>query len=218
MLKLDALESIKKAWDDPDMKLGEKVISITSDYSSAGLDLATTAAHIHATPAELDFFLSLGELDDEILDELSEVNPPKTTWVLLANGSDEEIEGALKALRFRRQEGRDRSGEESTLQFVYASMIDAGGPTKEQLIGALSGDVLRHALKKGENYNVLNDWEKKFLKSVSAQKKRGKTMSEKQNAKVIGILEKLADEGAITRDSIDGDIEICDEILDALGR
>ena len=73
-------------------------------------------------------------------------------------------------------------------------------------------------MKKGENFNALSDWEKKFLKSVSGQKKRGRMLTDKQVMQVMKILGNLVDKKAILRNSIDGDQDICDRILDALGR
>ena len=43
-------------------------------------------------------------------------------------------------------------------------------------------------------------------------------MSEKQLATLRRILTNLADKGAIVRNSIDGDQDLCDKVLDALGR
>ena len=97
-------------------------------------------------------------------------------------------------------------------------MLEVSGPTIEMKVGNLSGDDLKHALKKGENFNALSDWEKKFLKSVSGQKKRGRMLTDKQVMQVIKILGNLVDKKAILRNSIDGDQDICDRILDALGR
>ncbi len=57
-----------------------------------------------------------------------------------------------------------------------------------------------------------------FFKSVVTQKKRGKTLSGKQIDIVLKILENLSSKGAIKRNSIDGDEEICDRILDAIGK
>ena len=44
MNRLDALESITRAWDDPGMPLDERASSVSSDFYSAGLDLGTAAA------------------------------------------------------------------------------------------------------------------------------------------------------------------------------
>ena len=218
MGRYEALEDIRETWEDQGISLGEKILRITSVFSSEGLDLGSTAAHLHATPAELDALLSLGELDESVIERISQVNPPKTAWTMLANANDEEIEGALSALEREAREGRTDTPNLSVSEFVYTVMLDIAGPTTEQRVGSLSGDVLRHALKKGEDFGVLGDWDKKFLKSVSVQRKRGKTMSLKQTKQLMRILGELADKGVIKRESIDGDQEICDTLLDALGR
>ena len=217
MGRLEALETIREAWESDTLSLGDKIVTITTEYSGEGLDLGSTAAHIHATPAELDALLALGELDDEIIEQISEVNPPKTAWTMLANANDEEIHGALEALSQKRKRADD-ARRESLSEYIYAAMLEIAGPTVEQRVGNLSGDVLRHALDKGESFGALGDWDKKFLKNVSGQKKRGKTMSPKQSAQIVRILSNLADKGVIKRESIDGDQEICDQILDALDR
>lgn len=218
MNRLEALEQIKAVWVDETMPLGQRIVDISSAFSSAGLDLATTAAFIHATPAELDFFLALGELDDETIEAISELNPPKTTWVMLASANDEELESALAALRNdRNAEGRP-SSLHSVAEYLYVTMVEVEGPTIEQKVGNLPGDTLRHALKKGEDFKALGAWDAKFLKSVAGQKKRGKVLSDRQVNQLIRILGELADAGAIVRNSIDGDADICDDILDALGR
>ena len=218
MDKVEALEKIKGYWNDGKMPLGKKIVEISNEFYSVGLDLPTTAAFIKATPAELDALLSLGALDDAIIDEISKIDPPKTAWALLANASDEEIHQALSALREKdapEEEGKKRA---STTSFVYQQMLEASGPTIEQRVSSLSGFDLYHAFKKGQDFNAMSDWETKFLRSVSAQKRKGKPLSNKQIPYVIQILETLADKGAIVRDSIDGDKEICDRILDAIGR
>ncbi len=53
---------------------------------------------------------------------------------------------------------------------------------------------------------------------MAGQKKRGKVLSEKQLAALIDLLSYLADNNVIQRDSIDGDKELCNKVLDAIGR
>ena len=218
MDRFEALKRIDAAWNNESLSLGEKITSISNDYYAVGLDLATTAAFIKATPAELDALLSLSELDDDIIKTISEVDPPKTTWALLANASDDEIRQALKALTQAKNTHDEKQTITSMSKFVYQQMLDVAGPTPEQLVGMLTGNELGHALKKGQDFNALTDWENKFFKSVVAQKKRGKALSDKQLAKLIQILTELANRGVIKRDSIDGDEAICDKILEAIGK
>ncbi len=218
MNKLEALENIKRTWEDNELKLGDKITRISENYYSVGLDLSGTATYIKATPTEFDSLLALSGLDEEIIDKISEIDPPKTTWMMLANASDEEIDEALKALK----DGKDTKSKEdkhfTISEYIYQKMLKVNGPTLEQRVSTLSGDDIKHASKKGEDYNVLNDWSIKFLKSLSAQKKRGKVFTDKQIKQLIKALDGLSESGAIKRNSIDGDQEICDRILDALGK
>ena len=213
MDKLEALEIIKEAWENTDLSLEEKVIKISDAYYSVGLDIATTASYIKTTPAEFDVFLSLSDLDDEMIGEISKVNPPNTTWLLLASGNDDEIKKALAALS-----DTSRSINESVSEFIYRQMIEIAGETPEQLISQLTGDELFYLAKKAKDFNSVDPKAIKFLNSVAGQKKRGKVLSEKQLAVVIDILNDLADNKVIQRNSIDGDNELCDKVLDAIGR
>ena len=218
MDKIEALERIKTAWNDRSLSLKDKIVIISSDYYSVGLELSTTAAFIKATPSELEALLSLGGLDDDIIEVISEINPPKTTWILLASASEDEIKSALDALAKVKKDNSKTTGVSGASEFVYQQMIEVSGPTQEQRVGMLSGADLSHALKKGKSFNALNDWQLKFLRSIASQKKRGKVLSDKQEARLLEVLTHLAESGAIKRDSIDGDSEICDRILDAIGK
>lgn len=218
MERIEALERIAAAWNSPDLSLGEKITSISSDFYAVGLDLATTASFIKATPAELDALLSLSVLDDEIIEMISKAEPPKTTWALLASASDEEIRQALKAFSKAKESHERKQDSTSVSEFIYQRMLDVAGPTCEQLVGMLTGYELGHALKKAQDFNALDEWSNKFFKSVFVQRKRGKALSAKQLSVLLRILTDLADRGVIKRDSIDGDKEICDKILDAIGK
>ena len=72
--------------------------------------------------------------------------------------------------------------------------------------------------KKAKNFTSVNPSAIKFLNSLAGQKKWGKALSEKQIATLKDILNNLADNKVIQRNSIDGDEELCDKVLDALGR
>lgn len=212
MEKLEALEIIKEAWNNDDLSLEEKIIKISESFYSVGLDIATTATFIKATPAEFDAFLSLSDLDDDMIGEISKVNPPKTTWPLLASGNDDEIKKALAALS-----AQSRLDNESISEFIYQQMIEVAGDTPEKRISQLTGDELFSLAKKAKHFSM-DEKEIKFLNSVAGQKKRGKVLSDKQIEIVMGILNNLVDNKVIQRNSIDGDQELCDKILDAIDR
>ncbi len=213
MDKLEALEIIKDAWNSDNLSLADKIITISNAFYSVGLDVATTANYIKATPAEFDAFLSLSDLDDDMIRIISEANPSKTTWPLLASGNDDEIKKALAALS-----ASSRSKNESVSEFIFQQMIEVAGDTPEQLVTQLTGDELFYLAKKAQSFSSVNQGQLKYLNSFASQKKRGKVLSEKQVATLINILNNFADNNVIQRESIDGDKELCDKVLDAIDR
>lgn len=217
MNKFEALEQIKSIWNDSSTDLGTRIRGISNAFYSVGLDLSTAAAFIRVTPAELDALLALGALEDDLIDMISEVNPPETTWQLIANASTEEAKQALNALAQNRTEQPGKKIHSALSRFVYYQMLELSGPTPEQKIGMLTGTELFHFWEKGKTFKALSKYEIKFLSSVAGQRKRGKALSSKQISTLISILRSLIEKNVITRNSIDGDSEVCDKVLDALG-
>ena len=213
MNKFEALELIKEAWENENLSLERKINMISESFYSVGLDLASTANYIKVTPAELDVFLSLSNLDEEIIHEISKANPPKSTWLLLASGNDEEIKKALDALS-----SASKNSSESVCEFLYQQMIEVAGKTQEQLIAELTVNDLFDLAKKAKNFNSVSQSAIKYLNSFAAQKKHGRVLSEKQIETLKNILNDLADNKVVQRNSIDGDCELCDRVLDAIDR
>lgn len=214
--KYEVLEDIKQIWSNDTLSLTEKVRGVSNAYYSIGLDLLTAATYIKETPAELDAILSLGALDDDILEKIEEVNPPKTTWPLLANASREESLQALSALEKNKAESSEKQMPCALSQFVYSQMVEISGPTAEQKIGMISGDDLFHLWKKNKSFNALSEKDASVLGSFAHQRKRGKTLTPKQLKWLTDILRTLKDKKVIERNSIDGDQEICNRVLDLL--
>ena len=215
MNRIEALEIIKETWN-ADCSLKDKIIIISTNFYASGLDLASTAAYIKATPIELDLLLSLSELNDDIIDLLSEVNPPKTTWTMLVSANEKEIYEALRALQKNEKKSDKNNSNYTFSEFVYQKMLEVSGPTVEQKVSKITGKDLLYLHKKATDYGVLNTWQSNFLRSVANQKKMGKVLSEKQITNLIKILKELIDKNVIKKDSIDGDQEICDMIMEAL--
>lgn len=213
MDKIDALELIKRTWETECISLEDKIIKISDAFYAVGLDIATTANYIKVTPAEFDAFLSLSDLDDEMIKLISEANPPKTTWPLLASGNDEEIKKALMAFTAPR-----KTMAESVSEFFFQQMIEVAGETTEQRVAQLTGDELFYLANKAKSFSSVNQKKIDFIYSLAGQKKRGRVLSEKQLAALIDILGHFADNNVIQRESIDGDKELCDKVLDALER
>lgn len=217
MNKVEALNRIKEVWNDESLELGNKITTISTDYYEVGLDLETTAAYIKATPAELDALLSLGALSDEMISLISEANPPKTIWELLANANDDEIKEALSALKTKREKSNS-DNQDTVSEYIYKQMVKLSGPSIEERVLAISASDIAHVRKKGEEFKALSDWEVKFLKSIASQRANDRKLSDKQINQLVKILNSLAERGVISRNSIDKDEKICDRILDALGR
>lgn len=213
MEKFDALELIKETWISESLSLEEKIIKISDAFYSVGLDIATTANYIKTTPAEFYAFLSLSNLDEDMIKMISEVNPPKTTWPLLSSGNDDEIRKALTALS-----DSTRSKNESVSEFIYQQMIEVAGATSEQCLSQITGGELFTLAKKAKNFSSVTSNTLKILNNLAGQKKRGKVLNDKQIALLKDLLNILADNRVIQRDSIDGDQELCDKVLDALKR
>lgn len=213
MNKFEALEIIKEAWDAKDLSLEEKIFKISDAFYSIGLDIATCANYIKATPAEFDAFLSLSNLNEDMIRLISEAKPPKTTWSLLASGNDDEIKKALSALSTS-----SKFINESVSEFVYQQMIEIAGETPEQQISQLTGGELFYLAKKAKNFNSVSQKTINFLNSLAGFKKRGKVLTEKQLLALTDLLNNLADNNVIKRNSIDGDNDLCDKVLNALNR
>lgn len=213
MNKVEALETIKEAWESNDLSLEDKIYRISEPYFSVGLELASTANYIKVTPAELDVFLSLSYLDEGIIHEISKANPPKSTWLLLASGNEEEIKKALEALSTA-----SKDSSESVCEFLYQQMVEVAGKTQEQLVAELTVDDLFDLAKKARNFTSVSPSAIKLINSFAGQKKRGRVLSEKQIETLKNILNDLADNRVIQRNSIDRDSELCDKVLNAIGK
>lgn len=218
MTRFEALQTINEFWNNSKYSLAEKIKGIANAYYDVGLDLSTTAAYIKATPAELDALLALGGLEDTLIDLVSEINPPKTIWHLLANASDDEVKHALAAFKRNKQRNIEDKTHTSLSQYIFEQMIEISGPTVEQRIAMLSGSDLWHAYEKQKSFKGLRDKDAKALASMAGQKTRGKRLTSRQIEYLKNILDTLVQNQVVTRESIDGDAEICDRILDALGQ
>lgn len=210
MDKIEALERIKAAWNDTSIDLAQKITTISDSFYGVGLDLPSTAEYIKATPAELDAILALGALSDEVLQRLSSINPPRTTWELFAYAGEDEINQALTALEHNKE-------DTSSSEYVYRQMSEVSGPTIEQMVGRLSASDIARIRKKAEQFNALSTNEIKFLKSIASRKMK-QELSPKQISWFVSILINLAEKGVIKRNSIDGDADFCDRILDSIGK
>lgn len=202
-------ESLRSVWRADDLGFGTWVRQVANRYAVCGLNLEAAASLVGATPAELEAVLQLALLDDDELDVFHSV-PPKTTWFQFAGASPAGIRAGLEALENR--------GDASAFDVVETAIHQAQGPTEQERVAALSWQVFAHAAKKADQYNQLNDKHRKALKGFGSRKKGGRPLTGAQAAYATGLLTQLADAGVISRNSMDGDQELCDQTLEALGR
>lgn len=212
----ESLMKIYEYWTDDNSTLRDKARLISEEYYSTSLKLDATAAYIGATPSELDALLSLSELDDEDLTRISDAKPPITTWMMLATASEEELSSALRALNEERSRSIRTHATGTIEERLYTAMVQVAGPTKEQILSTFPYDVIFAMVKRAEAYKALSPKDSKALKSFGSWRKSGKPLTDRQTTYLHGILTKLVSAGVIMRDSIDGDKEQCDFVLDTL--
>lgn len=209
--KTDKYADLYRAWNAFHEKTFDKwIMDVSEYYFRSGIGIKIASQILGVQPAELQAALNLATLEDEELSLLATLNPPKTTWFTLAAATPEEIRQALEALK-KADEGQ------SPFSLVEAAIREIHGPSSMEKIASLSADVFGHAAKKATVYKLLNEKHIKSLKGWQTRVRTGRPLTPPQMTYAEGLLRELAEQGAIVRDSKDGDKEICDQILDALG-
>ena len=198
-------------WESPRVPFDEYVRNVAKAYFGTRLDLEAAAGWVKASPAEVAAILRLAEMPDEDLSMLANEVPPKTTWFALAEASSEGVRAGLDALQVKKS-------RRTAFARVMQAIRKVCGPTVDERIGKLSGNILIKMSKKAEKYKVLSKGGQKALKSMGYGKNNYGSLTPKQIAYVTSLLTELADAGVIRRDSPDGDVRECRAVLDALGR
>lgn len=197
-------------WDSDREPFDEWVQDVSEAFFETSLGLEDAALWLQSRPAELAAVLRLATLDEDELTLLAEDVPPKTTWFAFSRSDSDGIEAGLDALA-NLEDGR------SAHWAVEESIEEVSGPRPVDRVVEVETDTLVHFAEKAEQYNAL--WEKgrKALRDI-AKKKQWNDLTEPQKVYLHDLVEQLADQGVISRDSPDDDQALCDEVLDALGR
>ncbi|CAB4344328.1 MAG: hypothetical protein F2839_06925 [Actinobacteria bacterium] len=210
-LKPDKYAELYLAWSSFDEKPFDKwIIDVSETYFRSGVGLKIASQVLDIQPAELQAALNLATLDEQELELLATLNPPKTTWFTFAAATTEEIQLALEALR-------EMHVGQSPFSIVEAAIREIKGPTTMERIAGLSADAFGHAAKKAVGYKLLNDKHIKALKGWQTRVRTGRPLTPPQMKYAESLFAELVTNGAIARQSKDGDEDICNEILDALG-
>ncbi|WP_435348678.1 hypothetical protein [Haloarchaeobius sp. HRN-SO-5] len=198
------------AWDSSREPFDEWVQSVSRAYYESEFGIESAAKLLDTSSGELAAVLNLATMEDEALELLAEDVPPKTTWFTFAGASVGEIEAGLDALE-------EMSEDESPHSVVKTAVLEVRGPTPEQQVSELPGEVFFHLSTKAKQYELLSGKARKFLYQMGMVRSNDGEMSPKQADWAHDLLEEMADQGAIKRESPDDDQEICNQVLDALG-
>lgn len=205
---------IVEAWSERNnLSMADWVKRVSDVFANSQSSVITTARVLKIHPAELFAVLNLATLEEQLLDKISECNPPITTWLSLSKADAIGIEAALEALEAARKE----KSRTSPCQLVDDAIerVGGGGPTSR--VAKLDSKAILHAAKKAEDYGALTPKSRSALKKFGSMRKTGKLLTPKQIGYMQGMLEDLVKRGVIKRNSSDGDQEVCNQILEALG-
>lgn len=205
---------IVEAWSErSNLTIADWVKKVSDIFANSQSSVIATARVLKIHPAELFAVLNLATLEEQLLDKISKCNPPITTWLSLSKADAIGIEAALQALEAARTE----KSRTSPCQLVDEAIerVGGGGPTSR--VAKLDSKAILHAAKKAEDYGALNPKSRAAMKKFGSMRKTGKLLTPKQIGYMQGMLEDLVKRGVIKRNSSDGDEELCNQILDALG-
>lgn len=206
--------AIVEVWSEKErLSIADWARKVSDTFANSQSSVIATARILKVHPAELFAVLNLATLNDEILEKISQQNPPITTWLSLSKADANGVESALEAL----DKAKKDKNKISPCQVVDEAIEQVGGGGPTSRVAKLDSAAILHAAKKAEDYGALNPKSRAALKKFGSMRKTGKLLTPKQIGYMQGMLEDLISRGVIKRNSPDGDQELCDEILEALG-
>lgn len=204
--------SFEQTWKDKEsLDFKTWVLRLAQDFENSPYSLQSASRQISTRPAELFAILQVATLSEDLLDEFVRVMPPKTAWLSVCSSSELGAKAALSALDLAK-------GEKSLSPWrtAEAAIESATGGSVHSKVAQLNSRLISHALKKAKTYDLLNPKERIALSNFASSKKSGKTLTPKQVAYLQILLTRLVEGGALDKDSPDGDVNECLEILEAL--
>lgn len=206
--------AIVEVWSEKErLSIADWARKVSDTFANSQSSVIATARILKVHPAELFAVLNLATLNDEILEKISQQKPPITTWLSLSKADANGVESALEAL----DKAKKDKNKISPCQVVDEAIEQVGGGGPTSRVAKLDSAAILHAAKKAEDYGALNPKSRAALKKFGSMRKTGKLLTPKQIGYMQGMLEDLVSRGVIKRNSPDGDQELCDEILEALG-
>lgn len=198
---------LKDLWnEDSSNSFADWVLKVNDAYYETGLSLGTASRLAGARPAELLAVLRLASLDENSLALIETAKPPKTTWLSLSKASPEIIDECLKIVAAK---PKSKSAVGLVGQYVRSKSNDSG----YERVAAIKGSTLVHFAKKSKEYASLQEKQWKALLSMGKTKSSGKVLSTAQRKYVTDLLTILIKDNVISENSLDGDQELCNEVL-----
>jgi hypothetical protein len=207
---VDEQADLKSAWEASEVGFADWVVGVADAYERTDMSLEAASTLVSVNPAEFEAVLHLATMDEDDLRFIAEDVPPKSTWFLLAGATSQGVREALAALK--ESDGRP------SFEVVEAALREAQGPSEEDRVAALPPEIFKHLAAKADQYKALNPGARRALASFGTRLKGGRPLTPRQLAWATDLLEALADARVVARDSPDDDVEICNLVLDAIGR
>lgn len=206
------VHAIVVAWGGrKDRQFSDWVRSVADSFNESGLNLEAASRLLDTNPAELEAVRQLALLDEEELAAIGPEAPPRTAWFALAGMDAGKIKRALKALESKKPAQTPSSVVNS---FNESSKI---APRLEN-VAQLPSVVFKTLAGKAKRYALLSDKARKALFDFGRRRDKEMPLSDKQAAWAESLLEELIAGGAIKRNSPDDDADICNQVLDLLGK
>lgn len=193
----------------PGERFADWVMRVNNQVLRSGLGVVRFAQAVNTRPAEILAVMRLATLDPADLQALDDNVPPKTTWLSFAHAESSKIREAVLAME---REAGSESRETVLRGILHVDQLEDAS----KAVRGLPASTLRHFVAKATAYSAFNERQAKAFKSLVSYHARGADLSEAQVEYLKGLLKILASSGAISRQSREGDQELCNQILDAI--
>lgn len=207
----ESFRALKEAWSGRRRPLVSWVRSVEDAFSRSNLVIADAAELIDSTEAELEAVLRLCLLEDNILDLVSEADPPMTTWLLLTEVPSADIPEVLEA-------ASNVTTVQSDYQRMDAAIREVTGRSSVSAVQNIDPDLLDFALRKATAYSIWPQTKKHYraLRDFASRRRSSRPLTARQTAYARSLLNEIVESGAIRVPSPDGDDELCGAILKAI--
>jgi hypothetical protein len=177
------------------------ILQVSEAVSQLGLGLSRSAKLVDVTSAEMFAIMKLATLPDESIKLFKSKTPPKTTWLLLASASPEEIELALNILEVLKR-------GQSPFEAVKSQLTTQAPEQLWVSATQLPPEALKLAAGLAEEYSALTPRQRTALKNFAAKAKKGDEFTIPQAKFLSDLLKLLVEQGVVKSSSSGRDSEL----------